>query len=99
MLKAKIIKFFISEVNLDMNIYKVIKQISAIGAISVWLILLYKIFNSGGGFHNQLPKCIFATMTIFGLLTLIYKGIEHLEQKSLSKLQKDTNSQRKESSK
>ena len=99
MLKDSIIENFISEVNINMDIYRVTKQISATGAVTVWLILLYKIFNSGGGFHEQLPKCIFATMGIFGLLTLIYKGVEHLEAKESSKLQKESNSQREEDSK
>ena len=82
-----------------MKIYKVIKGLLAISAVSIWLILLYKIFKSGGGFNNQLPKCIFATMGIFGLLTLSYKAIEYLQAKELSKLQKKPNSQREEDSK
>ena len=82
-----------------MNIFDITKRVSAFGAISVWLILIYKIIKSGGGFHNQLPKCLFATMTIFTLLTLIYKAIEYLQSKDLSKFEKESNSQRKEDSK
>lgn len=83
-----------------MSIYKIIKQISAVGAITVWLILLYKIFKSGGGFHDQLPKCLFATMGIFGLLTVIYKSIEYLEKKkSSAKLEIKSDCQGEEKSK
>ncbi len=83
-----------------MSVYRIIKQISAVGAVSVWLVLLYKIFNSGGGFHDQLPKCLFATMGIFGLLTLIYKSIEYIErEKSSSKLEIESDSQREEKGK
>ncbi len=81
-----------------MNIYNFIKKVSAIGAVTVWLILLYKIFKSGGGFHNQLPKCLFATMGIFTILTLIYKSVEYLEAQKLSKSKIDTDSQREDKS-
>jgi len=73
-----------------MNIYKIAKMVSAFLAVSVWIALIIKIFQSGGGFNAQLPKCIFTTMITFGILTAIYKYIEYLETQDSSNSQKDT---------
>jgi len=74
-----------------MNMYRVAKRVSAFLAISIWIALIIKIFQSGGGFNAQLPKCIFTTMITFGILTAIYKYIEYLEAQDSSNSQKDTN--------
>jgi hypothetical protein len=50
-------------------------------AVLLWLTLIVSIFRSGGGMADQAPKCIFATMVVFGLLTAAYKGLEHLERR------------------
>ena len=77
-----------------MSIYRVVKKLSAFLAVSVWIALIIKIFQSGGGFNAQLPKCIFTTMITFGILTAIYKYIEYLESQDSSNSQKDTDKQR-----
>ena len=48
--------------------------------VGLWIVVLYQIFHSGGSFQDQAPKCIFSTMLIFGLLTVIHKGLEYLER-------------------
>jgi len=60
-----------------------LKRLTVIAAVGIWLLLLLSIFRSGGGFSAQAPKCIFTTMIVFGILTAIYKGIEHLEKKEI----------------
>ena len=49
-------------------------------AIAVWLVLMAKIFKSGGTMADQAPQCIFTTMIVFGILTAIHKGIEQWEK-------------------
>ena len=47
----------------------------------IWLVLMTKIFISGGKMSDQLPKCIFTTMITFGILTAIVTAIDKkLEQ-------------------
>jgi len=75
---------------MNINIYKIAKRVSAFFAVSVWIALIIKIFQSGGGFNAQLPKCIFTTMITFGILTAIYKYIEYLETQDSSNSQEDT---------
>jgi len=59
--------------------YLWIKRVLALLATLIWIILIAKIFQSGGGMSAQAPKCIFTTMIIFGALSAAYKGIERLE--------------------
>ena len=54
----------------------VIKKIVSVSAIVVWLVLLLKIFQAGGAMSQQLPKCIFTTIIVFSILSLIVKFIE-----------------------
>jgi len=56
------------------------KRLTGIATIIVWAIVLYKIFQSGGNFQSQAPQCIISTMLIFGMLTVIYKGLEYWER-------------------
>jgi len=58
------------------------KRAAAILTLIVWVVVLYKIFQSGGNFNDQAPKCIFSTMLIFGVLTGIYKGLEYWERQA-----------------
>jgi hypothetical protein len=57
-----------------------IKRALAAGTVLVWLALIVSIFRSGGGMADQAPKCIFATLIVFGILTAAYKGLEQLER-------------------
>lgn len=56
------------------------KRLTASLAIGLWIITLYNIFKNGESFSDQAPLCIFSTMTIFGVLTAIYKGLEYWER-------------------
>ena len=57
-----------------------LKRVIGFIFVGLWIAVLYQIFQSGGSFQDQAPKCIFSTMLIFGLLTVIYKGLEYLER-------------------
>jgi len=57
-----------------------LKRVIGFIFVGLWIVVLYQIFQSGGSFQDQAPKCIFSTMLIFGLLTVIYKGLEYLER-------------------
>jgi len=59
----------------------IIKKIAIALSISIWIVLIFKIFQSGGTMNDQLPKCIFTTMGVFAFLNIIIKIIEHLEKK------------------
>lgn len=65
-----------------MPIIKWTKRLVAFLAVAVWIVLLYNIFKSGVPFNEQAPKCIFTTMIVFGILTLIFKGLEQIELKN-----------------
>ena len=58
------------------------KRTAAILTLIVWAVVLYRIFQSGGTFSDQAPKCIISTMLIFGVLTGIYKGLEYWEREA-----------------
>jgi len=61
--------------------YRWLKRGVALAAVGIWLALIVRIFQSGGGMSAQAPKCLFTTMIVFGILTAIYKGIEEIERK------------------
>jgi len=56
------------------------KRLTGVATIILWAVVLYNIFQSGGSFSDQAPKCIMSTMIIFGVLTTIYKGLEYWER-------------------
>jgi len=58
------------------NKLKNLKKIVIFVMILIWMVLIYKIFKSGGTFNDQLPKCIFTTMGIFGILIAIVTQID-----------------------
>ena len=55
---------------------KTAKKVIIFIMVSIWLVLMVKIFKSGGTMNDQLPKCIFTTMITFGILTLIVTAID-----------------------
>lgn len=57
-----------------------LKRVVGFLFVSLWLIVFYKILQSGGDFASQAPKCILSTMLIFGSLSVTYKGLEYLEK-------------------
>jgi len=63
---------------------KTAKKIVAFISVAIWIILIFKISQSGGSMRAQLPKCIFTTITLFAILNILIKIIEHLEKKKES---------------
>jgi len=59
---------------------QIVKKVIAFLMVAIWLVLIFKIFKSGGAISNQLPKCIFTTIIVFGLLNIVIKGIEYYEK-------------------
>jgi len=59
--------------------FNLIKKLLAFFAVGVWVVLIYNIFQSGGGMNDQMPQCIFTTISIFAILNLLIKAIEHKE--------------------
>ncbi len=53
-----------------------LKRVIIVIMVAIWAILIYQIFKSGGTFNDQLPKCIFTTMGIFGILIAIVTQID-----------------------
>ena len=59
-----------------------IKKIIIFVMVSIWVILMAKIFASGGNMNSQFPKCVFTTMITFGILTALVTFIDKkIEQK------------------
>ena len=54
----------------------ILKRVIIFIMVTLWAILIYKIFKSGGTFNEQLPKCIFTTMGVFGILIAIVTQID-----------------------
>jgi len=58
---------------------KLIKTFSVIIAVTLWIAVLITIYQTKVPFNQQVPKCMFSTMIIFGVLIGIFKLIERLE--------------------
>ena len=52
-------------------------------AFLLWGYVIFTISNSPAPFMEQVPYCMVSTMLIFGVLTGVYKGLDHwcLQQK------------------
>lgn len=59
-----------------------LKRLVGLLFITLWIVVLFNIFQDGGSMQDQAPKCIFSTMLIFGFLTIIFKGLEYWERSS-----------------
>ncbi len=64
-----------------MNI-ELTKKIALIVSFLVWGVVIFKIFQSGGEMNDQLPKCIFSTITIFAILNIFVKYLEYKDRNS-----------------
>lgn len=58
-----------------------IKRLVGVLAIITWLGIVYEISQMPEPFTVQAPYCMGATMLIFGLLTLVYKGLDFIVNK------------------
>ena len=59
------------------------KRLLGFIAFFVWGYIIFTISKSPAPFIEQAPYCMGSTMLIFGLLTALYKGLDHwsLKQK------------------
>jgi len=46
-------------------------------AFALWGYVIFTISRSPAPFIEQAPYCMVSTMLIFGILTAIYKGLDH----------------------
>ena len=53
------------------------KRVLAFIAFIVWGYIIFTISRSPAPFIEQAPYCMVSTMLIFGVLTGIYKGLDH----------------------
>lgn len=53
------------------------KRILGLIAFLLWGYVIYTISQSPAPFIEQAPYCMVSTMLIFGLLTAVYKGLDH----------------------
>ena len=61
------------------------KRLLGLIAFLLWGYVIFTISQSQAPFIEQAPYCMVSTMLIFGLLTAVYKGLDHWSQQ-----QKDT---------
>ncbi|MBT8349514.1 MAG: hypothetical protein HKP62_08775 [Sulfurovum sp.] len=54
-----------------------IKRLLALIAFLLWVYFIVTISQSPAPFIEQAPYCMGSTMLIFGLLTAVYKGLDH----------------------
>ncbi|NOR54773.1 MAG: hypothetical protein GQ531_01050 [Sulfurovum sp.] len=57
-----------------------IKRILGFTAIVLWISIIYTIAKSPEPFNVQAPYCMASTMLIFGLLSMVFKGLEYWEK-------------------
>ena len=53
------------------------KRLLGLTAFLVWGYVIFTISQSPVPFIEQAPYCMGSTMLIFGLLTALYKGLDH----------------------
>ena len=59
-----------------------IKRILGFTAIGLWIYIIYTISKSPAPFMEQAPYCMVSTMMIFGLLSMVFKGLEYWEKQA-----------------
>jgi len=59
------------------------KRVLGLIAFLMWGYVIFTISRSPAPFIEQAPYCMISTMLIFGVLTAVYKGLDHwiLQQK------------------
>lgn len=53
------------------------KRLLGFTAIILWVYILYSIAKSPAPFMEQAPYCMGSTMLIFGLLSMVFKGLDY----------------------
>ena len=58
------------------------KRIIGFTVITLWLYIIYSIAKSPAPFMEQAPYCMISTMMTFGLMSMVFKGLEYWEKNS-----------------
>jgi len=58
------------------------KRIIGFTTITLWLYIIYSISQSPAPFMEQAPYCMVSTMMTFGLMSMVFKGLEYWEKNS-----------------
>ena len=58
-----------------------LKRVLGLMAVILWLYIIYTLSQSPVPFMEQAPYCMISTIIIFGLLSLVFKGIEYFEDR------------------
>jgi len=54
-----------------------IKRVLGFVAITLWVYVIYTISKSPAPFMEQAPYCMASTMLIFGVISMVYKGLDY----------------------
>ena len=54
-----------------------LKRVLGFTAITLWTYIIYAISKSPAPFMEQAPYCMLSTMMVFGLLSMVFKGLEY----------------------
>lgn len=54
-----------------------IKRTLGLTAILIWGYVIFAISQSPAPFSEQAPYCMVSTMLIFGILSMLYKGLDY----------------------
>lgn len=57
------------------------KRLAGTTTILVWLYVMYIFIQKQAPFNEVVPYCMGSTMLIFGILSMIFKGLEYWEKK------------------
>jgi peptidoglycan/LPS O-acetylase OafA/YrhL len=57
-----------------------LKRIIGFLTVGVWLFIIYSISKSPVPFIEQAPYCMISTMMTFGILSMVFKGLEYWEK-------------------
>ena len=64
------------------------KRILGLMAFLTWGYVIFSISKSPAPFMEQVPYCMVSTMLIFGILSMVYKGLDHWQLQNFSKQEK-----------
>jgi peptidoglycan/LPS O-acetylase OafA/YrhL len=59
-----------------------LKRFVGFFAIGLWGYAIFTISQSPAPFAEQAPYCMGSTMLIFGILTMVHKGLEYWEKQA-----------------
>lgn len=57
-----------------------LRRILGFTAMILWTYIIFTISQSSAPFREQAPYCMLSTMMLFGLLSMLFKGLEYWEK-------------------